>query len=302
MATLVGLTGPLAAFGASVTWAYASARYARVSREVGSARVNLARAVTASAFFAALYALTGDHAAPTQLSAQAVAWLLASIVASYAFGDSLFFTAARRVGVTTALSIASVYPIWAALFGALVAHEPFGPGRALGTMLSVAGVVWLVRLTGSGERRGSNAGRDAGGLVLAFATSLLWAANSVAVKRGSQGLDLSLANALRFGMALALLSVQMRLPANAALPARPTGGWSVLAPALLADAVLGALLYVYGLAHTDLAVGATLSSLAPLVSVPVALALGEERWSASRFAAVLTTVAGVAILVVGGSP
>lgn len=296
------LAGPLAAFGASVTWAYASARYARVSREVGSARVNLARAVTASAFFAGLFALTGDHAALALLSVRAVAWLLASIVASYAFGDSLFFTAARRIGVTTALSIASVYPIWAALFGALVAGEPFGPWRALGTLLSVAGIVWLVRLAGTGVALRTPGPRDVGGLVLAFATSLLWAANSVAVKRGSQGLDLPLANAVRFSMAVVLLSVQMRLPVNAALPARPTGGWSVLAPALLADAVLGALLYVYGLAHTDLAVGATLSSLAPLVSVPVALALGEERWSASRFAAVLTTVAGVAILVVGGSP
>jgi drug/metabolite transporter (DMT)-like permease len=295
------LAGPLAAFGASVTWAYASAHYARVSREVGSARVNLARAVTASVFFAGLYALSGDRASLGRVSAGAVAWLLGSIVASYAFGDSLFFTAARRVGVTTALSIASVYPIWAALFGVLVGGEPFGPLRAFGTLLSVGGIVWLVRLGGGGDVRDTGAERDLGGLVLALVTSLLWAANSVAVKRGSRGLDLSLANAIRFSVSVVLLSAQMRLPANAGLPKAPTGGWRVLLPALLADAVLGALLYIYGLAHTDLAVGATLSSLAPLVSVPVALALGEERWSARRFTAVLATVAGVGILVGSGA-
>ena len=52
------------------------------------------------------------------------------------------------------------------------------------------------------------------------------------------------------------------------------------------------------LAHTDLAVGATLSSLAPLLVVPVAIAMGEERWSPARFGAVLATVLGIALLVV----
>ena len=58
-------------------------------------------------------------------------------------------------------------------------------------------------------------------------------------------------------------------------------------------------LFVYGLAHTDLAVGATLSSLAPLMSVPFALLYREERWSLPRFTAVTATVAGVVILIVG---
>ena len=55
---------------------------------------------------------------------------------------------------------------------------------------------------------------------------------------------------------------------------------------------------MYGLAHTDLAVGATLSSLAPLMSVPFALFYREERWSPPRFAAVTATVAGVIMLIV----
>ena len=65
-----------------------------------------------------------------------------------------------------------------------------------------------------------------------------------------------------------------------------------------AEACIGSSLFVYGLAHTDLAVGATLSSVAPLLSVPFALVYREERWSGSRFAAVTATVAGVIALVV----
>jgi drug/metabolite transporter (DMT)-like permease len=73
-----------------------------------------------------------------------------------------------------------------------------------------------------------------------------------------------------------------------------------LLPAIFADALLGSTFYVYGLGHSDLAVGATLTSLAPLVSVPIAIGAGEERWNAARVLAVLATVVGVVILMIGG--
>ena len=66
------------------------------------------------------------------------------------------------------------------------------------------------------------------------------------------------------------------------------------------DAIFGSIFFVYGLANTDLAVGATLSSLSPLISVPFAIALGEERWSAPRAIAITATVGGI-VLLVGGT-
>jgi drug/metabolite transporter (DMT)-like permease len=289
--------GPAAAFGASVTWAYATARYARVSRDVGSARVNFARATVALPVFGLGELLLHGPRVQDGISSVRVAWLLLSVISSYALADSVFLTAARRVGVTTALSIASTYPLWAALWAVLFAGEPFGWQRAAGTCLAVGGVVWLVQLASppSGATRPER--RDGVGLLLALGTSLFWAANSVSVKRGSAGLGVWQVNTIRYAMALLLLSpLALRAPTRG-LTAAPSGGWLPVLPAILADAVLGSTFYVYGLSHTDLAVGATLSSLAPLLSVPVAVALGEERWSLPRFAAVLVTVTGVAALV-----
>lgn len=292
--------GPLGAFGASVTWAYATARYARASRDVGSVRINQARALVAFPTFAvgglALHGLDIFRG----MTWQTVAWLLSSIIGSYVLGDSVFLTAARRAGVTTALSIASTYPLWAALLGVFLAGEPFGLKRSVGTGLSVLGVIWLVRLSGVVRESDRLTRRDAGGLFLSFVTSLLWAMNSICVKKGSVGFDVFQVNTLRFGVALGLLSLQTLRPSARALPSSPSGGWAPVIPALVADAFFGSLFYVYGLSHTDLAVGATLSSLAPLISVPVAIAAGEETWSGQRLAAVVATVSGIAILVGGG--
>ena len=123
---------------------------------------------------------------------------------------------------------------------------------------------------------------------------MLWAGNTVSVKLGGTGIAAWHANLIRFLIAWPILA------ATSSLTTRPTRDDAVaraayrgLVPVSLAEACVGASLFVYGLAHTDLAVGATLSSLAPLMSVPFALLYREERWSPPRFAAVTATVAGV---------
>jgi drug/metabolite transporter (DMT)-like permease len=292
------LLGPVAAFTASVTWAFATTRYSRASREVGSARVNLARAVVATTGFALLRLMQRGEPMLSGLTTDAASWLLLSIVCSYALGDSLFLTASRRVGITTALSIASTYPLWAALWGTVIEHEPLGPARGAGMLFAVGGVTWLVRLGHADPVRSDR--RDWGGIFLSLVVSLLWALNSISLRRGSVGMNLLDVNVFRFGAAFVLLVPQVLLPSARALARSPQGGWTSLLPALLVDCVLGSLSYVYGLAHTDLAVGATLSSLAPLISVPFAIAAGEERFDARRSAAIATTVAGIALLVVRG--
>jgi len=287
--------GPAAAFIASVTWAYATARYARAAREVGSTRVNAMRAFTAFPVFVLLYAAFGTGPVLSRLDFTRTTFLVVSVVSSYGGADTLFLMAARRIGVSTALSIASVYPLWASLWGVVVDGEPLGPMRAAGILCAVAGVIWLVRLSG-GSDSAAGERRDARGLGLALVTSLLWAANSVGVKQGATDLDPLGVTAFRFFVGLVLLAPQLAMPGVRALPRAPSGGWLPVLPALVADAILGSLAYVYGLSHTDLAVGATLSSLAPLVSVPFAIALGEERWNRVRFAAIVLTVSGIALL------
>jgi drug/metabolite transporter (DMT)-like permease len=290
------IAGAVAALGSSCTWAYASARYALASRDVGSQRVNLARAVVVvPVYWIVTLAQTSGHALDG-VTLRGTLWLLASTLCSYALGDNLFFTAARRLGTSTALSIASTYPLWAAAVGAIFGGEHFGPARALGTVLCVGGVIALVRLSKRPDE--THEGSVASGFVLACITSLLWAGNSVSIKHGSLGLGTWQANAIRYSLALVLLSAQVRLFAPPSPRPAPTGGWRTLLPPIVADAIFGSVFYVYGLAHSDLAVGATLSALAPLISVPFAIALGSEKWSAPRFAAIATTVAGIAALMI----
>jgi drug/metabolite transporter (DMT)-like permease len=298
------MTGALAALASAALWAFASTRYALASRTIGSARTNLARACIVLPIFAvASLVTTGGHPLAAVSSTRA-AWLFMSVVCAYAFADNVFFAAARRVGITTALAISSTYPLWAAVAGTLWRGERFGLLRAGGTGLCVGGVVALIVLAPEAAGEHAHAKSDSReakeGIALALLTSVLWAGNTVATKMGGTGLDAWHTNFIRFCFAwpiLAATSALTRRPSSDDAAARAT--YKGLVFPSLAEACIGSSLFVYALAHTDLAVGATLTSLAPLMSVPFALFYREERWSAPRFAAVAATVAGIVILVAG---
>jgi drug/metabolite transporter (DMT)-like permease len=295
------LLGALGALGSSFTWAFASTRYAQASRTIGAARVNLLRALTVAPLYTAYAVLAlGPRQAVDTVRPAHVGWLTVSVLCSYAIADNLFFAAAARIGVSTSLSIASIYPMWSALYGVGVRGETLSALRAVGMVLCIGGVIALVRLARASQAEAEVKRVDAGGLVLAFFTSFLWAGNTISVKLGSERLDVAQVNAIRFLIAALLLGGQLVAlrPPPSTVPI--ADAWRRLIPAIAADAIFGSIFFVYGLSHTDLAVGATLSSLSPLISVPLAIALGEERWSTPRAIAITVTVAGIVLLVSGG--
>jgi drug/metabolite transporter (DMT)-like permease len=293
--------GALAALVTSVTWAFASARYADAARSAGGVRVNLVRALVATALWgAAFMALEGPRALAGVSATQALL-LAASIACSYGIGDNVFYVAARRIGISAALAIATIYPLWAALYGVLFRAEPLGLGRALGLACCLGGVAALSAQSGKGGSDGTRAsGRAAlAGVALALLTSLFWAGNAVCLKLGGEGLSLYLVNALRFAIGALLLAVQLpfqRTRADAPGSSLPKLTAALWLP-LLADAGIGSVCYTYGIVHSDLALGATLSSLSPLVSLPLAALYGTERVGPAKVLAVSMTVAGVVLLV-----
>lgn len=313
--------GPLAALGSSLTWAYGSAVYAQSAQRVGSIEVNLARAVLVLPLFALGMLLTVGTSALDLLSLRRMGWLTLSMICSYGLGDTVFYLAAVRIGTPTALAIGSAYPVWATLLGALTLGEPVGPGRATGTLLCIAGVVWLVLLQARADPAAKDPADPASqarprkifvGVLLAVLVSILWAGNTYAIRRGAQGLPLMLANTIRYGLAVIFLSVlwlrielKRRKERASLLPPRaPPERLLGRGPALrrfaitaFIEAFFGSSIFVYGLSHSDLSVAAPLSSLAPLFAVPIGLLLGTERLHLRRVAAIALTVLGVVLLV-----
>jgi len=263
--------------------------------------VNFARAlIAAPLFFIAVILITGGFggaiAAFSAVKPVNLGWCALSMFASYGFGDVLFLWSTRSLGVPGALAIASSYPLWTAILGA-ARGEKITFVQVSGLILTVAGVV-LVVLNGPKFPEHKHSKRAiAGGAALAFVASLFWALNSFSVAQSDIGLPAlgatAVVNSLRMIIAMILSLIMSRLITPGSPVTLPLIELKRSLGLFVIEAFIGSYFFMYGLSHTPLAIGSALASLAPVLSVPIALALGHEKFSLPRTTGVILVVMGL---------
>lgn len=315
--------GELAAFCSSITWATGSSVYSILSKRYPPHIINFNRALIGIAgclLFALIeFGSFGQvmHALATAPMAS-VGWLTASTFGSFAVGDAFFILSMRSLGPSSALAICSSYPIWSALAGWILHGESLSYTRIFGLLLTVAGVITVILAATKLAPRSAVVGTAAAGLVpeakphsvaffdrkeagIAFAllTSFAWTLNVYSIHRAGDAVSSHILNLIRMILAALIVPVvgvaaTRKLRFSMSRKDVRRYGW-----AFVVESVLGAFFFLYGLTHTQIAIGAVLSSLAPVISVPIAVAMGWEKFQPVKVAGVLAVVAGVALLVGG---
>lgn len=290
-----GLLGPAACLGSAALWALAANVYSRTVRASSPLSVNFMRAGLSLPVFLAVALVQGPAGGLAEVTAARAGWLLVSVLGSYVVGDALFLSSAQLLGVPVALAIASTYPLWSAAAGWAFLGQRVGPAGLAGVGLVVAGVVTVVRQPAQRGVRGSGHGL---GVLLAFATSVLWALNTFAVAKGGAGLPVAGVNTVRMGLAAALLPVVHLVGRGRGSPLLvPWREMRRAWPVFLLESVGGTALFVVGLTRSPLAVAAALTSLAPVLSVPFAVVLGGERVGGRALLGIVVVTAGIVLLV-----
>ncbi|OFZ03358.1 MAG: hypothetical protein A2070_05820 [Bdellovibrionales bacterium GWC1_52_8] len=305
------LLGPVCALLSSVTWAIGSSRYSVLSRAHSAFSVNLARALFALPLFLVTVFVSsngGWHQGLeqfTSLNFSHIGWFAVSMIASYGLGDVLFLASTRTLGVPTALAIASCYPIWTAAAAWLFRSESLAGFQWLGLFLAVLGIVLVIvhsrdHQSEPGEKSENSKRARNTGLILAFLTSFMWALNSYSCAQGGADISAAVANSIRMVFAIFFSVLLAKLVKSKAPLLLPGTVLRASAWIFVLEAFGGSYFYMYGLTHSPLAAAATLSSLAPVLSVPIAWLLGIEKFSLLRTVAILIAVIGVCLLLAAG--
>lgn len=132
-----------------------------------------------------------------------------------------------------------------------------------------------------------------------LATAIIWGINFSVVKLVLQHLDPLGFNALRFPFAAVAVWVLLRATGRPALP--PRSEWLRVVGLGVVGHVVFQVAFIYGIDLTLTGNAALLLSTSPVWVLLIASALGRERFNRAILLGVVATLAGMAILVTGGS-
>jgi drug/metabolite transporter (DMT)-like permease len=164
----------------------------------GSVTINAIRSGIAGVLLVLVVALTRGPGV-LAMSATTFVVLVVSIVAAIGLGDSIFFESTRAIGLGRAMTIATTYPIGAAVLAAAFYGEEITTPIAAGTALTLSGVALIVAI-----RPGARPERLWCGVIAAIVASLAWAVSTVMMKTPLREIEPLTAQAIRMPLASAL--------------------------------------------------------------------------------------------------
>jgi drug/metabolite transporter (DMT)-like permease len=214
-------------------------------------------------------------------------------------GDSLYFRSMDLAGVSWAMPVASVNPLWAVLLAWAFLGEPLSWTLVLGALLVIAGVVLVSRSAGPAEAdRPVQPGARRRGILLALVVSVLWAAGQVALRPATEGVHSVVANSVRqpLGM-LMLLVLTLKQGRWRALRKLDRQSWVVIGVASLVGTGLGSLFFVLSIQLAGAGRTAVLTSTAPLMAIPFSMLWLHERPTRWTLAGTLLTTLGIVLVV-----
>jgi len=290
--------GEIAARATACCWTVTALAFERAGKRIGSLVVNLLRLLVALGLLTLFGALVRGAPLPVDAPPRAWLWLAASGLVGFTFGDLCLFRAFVVIGSRLSVLLMSLVPPLSALLGRLVMGERLTALDWLGMALTVGGVAWVVL-----ERRPEGEGRPGRvpwtGILRGLGGAVGQAVGLVLSKYGMRDYDPFAATQIRviagaFGFAAVFSVIGWWPRVWAARRDRTALGLVGLGGFF--GPFLGVSLSLYAVQHTATGVAATLMGILPVLILPPAILLNQERVSPRAAAGAVLAVTGVAVL------
>jgi drug/metabolite transporter (DMT)-like permease len=283
--------GALCALGAALAWSITSLLARTLMPHYSSVAINAIRSGVAGTLLLACVVVVDGPAALVAMSGTTFVVLVVSIVAAIGIGDTVFLESTRAIGLGRAMTIATTYPIGAAVMAAALYGERITTPIATGTLLTLGGVALIV-----GARTEARPERLWFGVGAAVVASVAWAVSTVMMKTPLHEIEPLTAQAIRLPLASALLFVTPWARGTGAALRTSGRGPLLRMGALSVITAASSVLFVASLKYAGVAIGSVLSSTAPLFALPLGVIFLGERVSAWTVLGALVAVGGIVVL------
>jgi drug/metabolite transporter (DMT)-like permease len=297
-------SGALLALCASFCWTFAPFLFSSAVRRIGPYYSNFWRLIMASTalWIIAASLIILSPAATKGVTAISIGWMAASGILGLTIGDFFYFKALTYLGPRRTLQILTGVPIVSAVGAWIFLHEILSPFAVTGIALTVGAILavnWFDRKEKTTTEPG---GFSYMGIGLAIVGTICQGAAAVLMRQAymsAGGLNVIVAAAIRISSAgaaivlLALVSGKIR-GAVKAVPSRHAFGRLIAGTAL--GPVLGMLFYVASLKFAPAGIASTMSSLSPVLIIPISAWRYKTRLNWAAMIAMAAAITGVVLI------
>ena len=292
------MTGELAGLGAALCWAYNAVFFGKAGKRIGSFTVSHIRMWIALPFLLLLHLLL--NGTPLSLIPGS-SWFYLGLSGFIGFflGDILLFEAFVLLGPRLTMLIMSLAPVMGTALSRLMLNEKPSLLELAAIVTATGAVGWVVS-----EKKKNNNGEDEPhefkGLLFALGGALGQALGMVLSKMGmAAGLSVITSNLIRalFGLSafflFTLLTKRFSKDIRKFINDRPAALF--ISTSTLIGPVLGVILALYAVKTIFVGVALTLTSLSPIILIPVAHFIDKERVTLRSLTGTLLALGAVSL-------
>jgi len=223
-----------------------------------------------------------------------------SMITSMVVGDTFYLLSQERIGVAYAYPISNVYPIVTYILSMVFLGEAFMMARWFGAILAVTGVVLLSWEQNRNKREEIHVrGKTIVGLVLVVLAIICYAAGTVLVQVGLDGVDPLDANFVRT-LVCSLVFVPIYGVARYRGMDQPTRkAAKITAIAAFFGMGFGSLLYAISVKYVGATTMSVMASMGPIFGLPMSVHHLNEKVTLRAVVGTIISILGVILVVIG---
>jgi drug/metabolite transporter (DMT)-like permease len=291
------MLGELYALLTALFWTGSAITFSAATVRVGSVYVNIVRLLAAALILPLLLLAAGI---PCHLLGTQIGWLAASGIIGFFFGDTFLFKSYEYVSARVSQLVMATTPAITALFAFLFLHSSLTLTVFLGMTVTLAGILLVVLERKTGEP-----------LKLSFSGVGIWYAFLGAVGQAGGmiaarcAFDLGPVNGFLATFIRVLAAVVLIVPMNMLqgtfrhpikiFTQNTSAFWYTMLGTIFGP-VVGVTFSLMAIAHTDVAIAATLIATTPILMLPASRILQREHHSWQAILGAVIAVGGVGIL------
>jgi len=292
--------GEIAAIATSVLFAGSSTVNTLAGRVVGSIALNRLRLALAIIWLVLTHILLRIPL-PLHAGPQRWFWLSLSGILGLAIGDAFLFQAFIWIGPRLSMLLLALSPAMAGLLAWIFLGEILTIGQWAGIALTLFGIGWVILdRNGTPSQKGSNHEHYLIGIIFGLGAAAGQALGQVTAKRGLYGdfspvsgtlIRMLAAAAVIWG--IAIFQRQATKTMRLMIDHRQAAWWIIIGSIL--GPFLGVTFLLYSVQTIPVGIASTLSSLSPIVLLPVGYFFFKERFGWPSIFGTVLTMMGIAL-------